>query len=107
MIHFSKLGRYEYVNHSINSDKFWSIKYVKPNEYEVMYGKNGYGAQQTLTVDEKVAAKRIKEKLAKGYDHIDTDVDNFHKNEWIKNTKKHYDTILPEKGDAPVKKIKI
>lgn len=108
MIHYEKLGRYEYYNSSQNSDKFWSIKFIKENCYEVMYGKNGYGPQQTLEINEAVALKRIKEKIAKGYSHVDTEVDDFHKKHWIVQTKKRYDEILPEKSEvSKPKKIKI
>lgn len=108
MIHYEKLGRYEYENSSQNSDKFWSIKFIKENCYEVMYGRNGNSPIQTLEVNEAVALKRIKEKLAKGYSHVDTNVDDFHKKQWIIHTKKRYDAILPEKAEvAEPKKIKI
>ena len=108
MINYLKLGRYEYYNSSQNSDKFWSVKFIKENSYEVMYGKNGQAPLQTLEINETVALKRIKEKLAKGYSHVDSNVDDFHKKHWINQTKKHYDEILPEKVEPVItKKIKI
>lgn len=107
MIHFSKLGRYEYTNYSQNSDKFYSIKFIDKDEYQIMYGKNGYEPQKILKVDEKIANKRINEKIAKGYKHVDSNVDEFHKNSWIMNNKKNLELLLPEKDEKAVRKIKI
>ena len=108
MIHYEKLGRYEYYNSSKNSDKFWSIKFIKEDCYETMHGRNGNAPIQTFEINESLALKRIKEKIAKGYSHVDTNVDEFHKKHWIVQTKKNYDAILPEKVEvAKPKKIKI
>ena len=107
MIHYEKLGRYEFVDYNINSDKFWTIKYIKPNEYEVKYGRNGQDAHSTLIINEKVATKRVKEKILKGYNHIPTELDDYHKDEWIIYTKEKYEKMLPEKNTKQVKKIKI
>ena len=107
MINYEKLGRYEFIDYSINSDKFWTIKYIKPNEYEVEYGRNGQAAHSTLVINEKIASKRIKEKILKGYDHVPTSLDDVHKNEWIIYTKEHYEKMLPEKKIKDARRIKI
>ena len=105
MINYSVLGRYEFV--SGNSDKFYSIKYIKEDEYEIMYGKNYHPPLSIYTVNEVVALKKIKEKINKGYKHVDTNVDDYHKKAWINMNKKTLDSILPEKDEKQKIRIKL
>lgn len=110
MIHFSKLGRYEYCDYARNSDKFYCIRAMGNDRYEITYGKNGYGPQQTLEVDAKVAARRIKEKIAKGYTHVDSDLDDEHQKIWMIYTKERYETLLKEKeekNEPQARRVKI
>lgn len=105
MIHFSKLGRYEYTNYSQNSDKFYTVKFISENNYEIQYGKNGYPAQQVLSVNESIAATRIKEKIKKGYNHVKTTLDDEHEKAWILHNKNNLEILLEKK--VATKRIKI
>jgi predicted DNA-binding WGR domain protein len=68
------LGRYEYFDEAKNSDKYWICKYDrKTKTYTTEWGRNGNpspnGTKEGLSETE--AFKKISEKIAKGYKHVD------------------------------------
>jgi predicted DNA-binding WGR domain protein len=66
----ARLGRYEFQNRAINSDKFWTIEPHPslPNRYQVTYGRNGTaGTVHAKALDASDALNKIYEKESKGY----------------------------------------
>lgn len=64
----SDLGRYEFIDPSINSRKFWHIIYdMEKNQYLATWGRIGQGSPPPKVYTAKEAAKKIKEKVNKGY----------------------------------------
>jgi predicted DNA-binding WGR domain protein len=73
MIESSMLGRYEYYNSEINSDKFWHIVYdMNQATFVACWGRNrpGNRGAQSKTYTEAEAIKKIREKMKKGYKKI-------------------------------------
>ena len=106
MIHPDNLGRFQYYEPSENSNKFWSIRYIKPNTYETMHGRVGNKAV-TNTIDEAKARERIKDKLRKGYEQVASNADDEHRKMWKIITQKHLENILPVKDEPQAKKVKL
>jgi len=73
MIPKEYLGRYQFTDWSINSNKFWHIIYdMNKQTYLVTFGRNGTRGQNPLSsYDEKKAMSKIKEKIRKGYRKIE------------------------------------
>lgn len=64
----SDLGRYEFIDPTVNSRKFWHIIYdVEKNQYMATWGRIGQGSPPPKIYTGKEAAKKIKEKVGKGY----------------------------------------
>ena len=108
IINYTKLGHYEYTDYSVNSDKFWSIKFIKDNLYEVSWGRRHFPPQGVRTINEAEALKRIKDKLRTGYLHKNSPIDEIHKQLWIVDQAKiNLEKMLPEKIEPEIKKLKI
>jgi len=58
-------GRYEYINPDENSKKFWTVEAVD-NRIRVSWGRIGTAGQSEF-FEPGVVAKRVREKLKKGY----------------------------------------
>jgi len=70
MISESLLGRYEYVNPSENSQKYWWLMYdIDTRQYVAFWGriKGHETPRETVYVGDDTAMKKIKEKIKKGY----------------------------------------
>ena len=69
MISENLLGRYECIDSSTNTRKFWWLVFDKDTrQYTAYWGRIGNGPQETVYVGDDVAMKKIKEKLKKGYE---------------------------------------
>jgi len=69
MIHDQELGRYEFIDMSINSCKFYHIIHdLSRNVYIAKWGRIG-NAPQSKEYTESQARKKISEKIKKGYVH--------------------------------------
>lgn len=63
-----QLGRYEFIDYSINSEKFWHIIFdIEKNMYLATWGRIGKRSPQPKAYTAQEAAKKIREKVAKGY----------------------------------------
>ena len=68
MIPKEYLGRYEFSDPSINSNKFWHIVFdMSTQTYICSYGRIGTRGHDPIIYDEKTAARKIREKIKKGY----------------------------------------
>jgi len=72
MINKEYLGRYEFTDWSVNSNKFWHIIYdLNTSTYLVTFGRKGTRGQNPLnSYNEKKAFSKIKEKIRKGYKKV-------------------------------------
>ena len=61
----SLVGRYEYTEGT--SSKFWTIRKRGPDQYEAQWGRIGRPPQGGATYDTFKAAKKINDKISKGY----------------------------------------
>mgnify|MGYP003585763689 CR=1 FL=1 len=68
MISQSNLGRYECVDSSTNTKKYWHLMYDKTKgKYIAIWGRIGNRGQETLYEGDSTAMKKVQEKLKKGY----------------------------------------
>lgn len=94
------VGRYEFKD--FGSYKYWQIKYLEVNLYEVSYGRIGT-VQETYNLDEKKAFSKLKEKIKKGYKKVENQELDFYHQKILLN-----DVLDSAKNLKPIKKtIKI
>jgi len=75
----NKLGRYEYTKNG--SNKFWQIKFLDIDKYEVSWGAIQYrnsGLNKNI-INETEVYKKVAEKIRKGYKKVAYEpIDSYH-----------------------------